>query len=690
MNWSVVRSVLRKELRETLRDRRTLTMMVVFPVFLYPVLFVLMQQLALFGQKSLEAEPVRVAVAGSPEASAFLARDTALRVVAAAGAPERAVAAGEVDAAVVLAPAAEGGTGTARIVFDEARERSQYARDLLSLRLYAWGDSLLARRLEARGLPASFARPLAVADSSVATARQVGGYALGRILPLVLILMTVLGAFYPAIDLAAGEKERGTLETLLTAPVPAREIVAGKFAAVATIGFAAAALNLGSMLLTFQSGVFSLQAAGMGEFSIPASAVLVILAMLVPLAVLFSALFLGIAVRSQSFKEAQNALTPVYIVSFLPAVLATVPGIAFTPAVAIVPVAGVAFLFRGLLQGDAPLLPSVLALASTAAYALLALRFAARNFGREEVLFGTGSGAASSAGVAERVRAWRAAERGIPLPAESLAFVAGVGLLYFYAGGALQAALRERGLLVSEWLLLALPAVAFAALGPYDLRRTLALRAPSARGLAAGLLIVAGGLPLGWAIGWAQTFFLPFPREFMLALEKLLTAGDAGRMIWLLVLVAVTPAVCEELVFRGVLLQGLGREMRMWRAVGVSALVFGAFHLSFETAVRFVPTAWIGLLIGYVVWHTRSVYAGMLMHFVNNGLAVLIVSTPSLRGALFTADGEPPWLLVAAGPLLLTAGVLLLPKRPAGPPDAPPPARPPADEPAAAGAVPRR
>ncbi|HEX2188236.1 MAG TPA: ABC transporter permease subunit/CPBP intramembrane protease [Longimicrobiaceae bacterium] len=690
MNWRVVRSVLGKELRETLRDRRTLMMMVVFPIFLYPVLFVLMQQLALFGQKSLESEPVRVVVSGSPEAAAFLARDTALRVVAASVPAERAVGAGEAEAAVVLAPAPEGGTGAALVLYDGSSDRSQYARDLVGDRLDAWSDTVLARRLAARGLPASFARPLAVADSSVATARQVGGYTLGRILPLVLILMTVLGAFYPAIDLAAGEKERGTLETLLTAPVPAREIVAGKFAAVAIIGFSAAALNLGSMLLTFQSGVFSLQAAGMGEFSIPASAVLVILAMLFPLAVLFSALFLGIAVRSQSFKEAQNALTPVYIVSFLPAVLATVPGISFTPAVAVVPVAGVAFLFRGLLQGDAPLLPSALALASTAVYALLALRFAARNFGREEVLFGTGSGTASTAGMAERVRAWRAAGRGIPLPAESLAFVAGVGLLYFYLGGALQAKLLERGLLVSEWLLLALPAVAFAALGPYDARRTLALRAPSARGLAAGLLVILGGLPLGWGIGWVQTFFLPFPREFMLALEKLLTAGDAGRMIWLLLLVALTPAVCEELVFRGVLLQGLGREMRMWRAVGLSALVFGAFHLSFETAVRFVPTAWIGLLIGYVVWHTRSLFAGMLMHFVNNGLAVLIVSTPSLRGALFTPEGEPPWLLVAASPVLLAAGVLLLPKRPSDPLDAPPPDRAPAGEAEPAAAAPQR
>jgi sodium transport system permease protein len=667
MNGRIVRRVVVKELRETVRDRRTLVLMIVLPVFLYPVIFVMMEQLALLGRRTLEARPAVVAVAGgAPELLAFLARDSALRVVPAPASPERAVAAGEVEAAVALSPeAGEGGTVRGRLLFDASSDRSQRAREVLGDRLDAWGDSLLARRVARAGLPPGFTVPLAVADSSVAAPEKVGGYALGRFLPLILILMTVLGTFYPAIDLAAGEKERGTLETLLTAPVPPREIVAGKFVAVAAIGFAAASLNLGSMLLTFQSGLFRFSRAAEIRFVLPPGAVLVVLAVLVPLAVLFAALFLGISVRAQSFKEAQNALTPVYLVSFLPAVLATVPGIEFTAGVALVPVAGVAFLFRALLSGSTPLLPALLALGSTLLYAVLALAFAARAFGREEVLFGSGAGRVSRAGFGERLRGWRSAGRGVPLPAESLAFVAGVGLLYFYLGSGLQATLGERGLLLSEWLLLALPAVLFAALGPYDLRRTLALRAPAPRALVAALLIALGGIPLGWALGWLQAFVfrIPVSEELFRALERLLTAGDARRMMWLVLLVAVTPAVCEEMVFRGVLLQGLGREMRMWRAVGLSALIFGAFHLSFETVIRLLPTAWIGLLIGYVAWHSRSLLPGMLMHFVNNGFAVLLVSTPALRARVVTPDGEPSWALVALAPWVLAAGVWLLPRR---------------------------
>src|SRR5690606_30712503 len=153
----------------------------------------------------------------------------------------------------------------------------------------------------------------------------------------ILILMSLLGAFYPAIDLAAGEKERGTLETLLTTPVPAREIVAGKFLTVALVGLAAAALNLASMLLTFQYAAFQFASVVEISFRLPLSTVLLVLLFLVPLAVFFAALFLGMALRAQSFKEAQNALTPVQLAAILPTILPTIPGIPFSYGLALVP-----------------------------------------------------------------------------------------------------------------------------------------------------------------------------------------------------------------------------------------------------------------------------------------------------------------------------------------------------------------
>ncbi len=670
-----VRTVLLKELKETIRDRRTVLIMVVVPVFLYPVLLVVLEQLALFGRRQLAEAPAAVAVVGERgRAFEFLARDTALRLEPADSAPLAALRAGEIDAAVVFDPPAGGRLGTtgARVLFDASRDRSNRARDLARDRLEEWGDSLLSRRLEAEGLPPSFAAPLAVADSSVASAERLGGYTLGRVLPMLLVLITLLGAFYPAIDLTAGEKERGTLEPLLTAPVPARAIVAGKFLAVTILALAAGALNLGSMLLTFESGIFRLAREVGLEFSLPFSTILLLLLFLVPLAVLFSALFLGLAVRAQSFKEAQNALTPVQLASLVPTYLPLIPGIPFGYGLALVPIGGVAVLFRELMAGSAPLGPGAVAVGSTVVYALLALRFAARSFGREEILFGSGGADRVSGGsLWTRVGAWRAGRQGVPGPAAALAFVAGVGLLYFYLGVRLQITGREQGLFASQWLFLALPAALFARLGPYRFRSALALRPVPPRALTAAVLIMAGGIPISWLLGWLQSLVLEIPEAYMQGFAELLSADSPGRLVWLFLLISITPAVCEELVFRGILLQGLSREMRMARAVLGSAAIFGAFHLSFETVIRFLPTAWLGLLLGYVVWNTRSVFPGMLMHAVNNATILLLVAFTGLQAYVVGPGGEPRWIAVPIGLALLVLGARLLPKREEPPSAAP-------------------
>jgi sodium transport system permease protein len=667
LSWRIIRTVVAKELRETLRDRRTLFIMIVIPVLLYPGMLIAVEQIAAFGQRSLEASAPRVAVVGEGAGGReFLESGGALQVMRFDTVPLGLLETGRV-AAIVVFPAEEWdteATNAVRVVFNGTDDYSQYARGIAHRQIAAFGDELLVRRLERQGLPPAYAAPLRVEDSSIATAKQMGGYALGRFLPLLLILMTVLGAFYPSIDMAAGEKERGTLETLLTAPVPADQIVTGKFVAAGLMGFIAASLNLASMLLTFQSGILSFGGAFDLQFSIPLHAILVILGVLMLLSILFSALFLGIAVRSHSFKEAQNSLTPVYVLSFMPAMLAMMPGLEFTTTMALVPVGGVAFLFRDLMGGSLQLEPAIVAVAATVIYAMVALIFAARAFGREDVLFGGPGGDVDVRPLRARLLAWRRREPGIPRATEVMLLVTFVALLYFYLGRALMVRLGETGIPLAQLLLIALPVLVFIAVGRHDPRRSLALRAAPPRAYGAAVLIVLGAIPIGWTIAWLQSFVISLPVEYLQALGELVTATDARRLLWLFLIVALVPAVCEELLFRGALMQGLARSDSMPRAVLLSALVFGAFHLSFETAIRFLPTFFLGAVLGYVVWHTRSLFTGMLMHLVNNAAVVALVSSPMLRERFSDPSGQPPWVLVAAAPLVLWAGLRLLPRRP--------------------------
>jgi sodium transport system permease protein len=663
---SAWRVVCAKELRETLRDRRTLLMMVVVPVLLYPVLLIVMEQLFLFGIRNLEAEAAPVAVVGDAPADllAILEADSAVELVEIETDPERAVRDDVVSAVAILAsePGTDG-TREVTLLFDAASDRSNRGGAELRSALREWRDSILAARLDTRALPRSFAEPIAVADSSIALPEEVGGYALGRFLPLLLVVITLLGAFYPAIDLAAGEKERGTLETLLTAPVPARDIVTGKFVTVALIGIIAAALNLTSMILTFQTGALQLTSTIGLVVSLPVTSVLVIFLTLVPLAVLFGAIFLGIAVGSSSFKEAQSALTPVYMGVLVPAMLPAFPGIDFGPLLALLPVAGVSFLFRDLMTGQASFGLGCLVLGSTTIYAGLALVFAARAFGSERVLFGGGdeSGEVSRAGLLARIFGHREGRK-VPLPGESLLLVAMVAVLFFWAGIQIQIRLGEPGVIVSQLLVLLLPAVLFVRLGGFDPVRTLSLRRPDATSVVGGVVLMLGAIPLVWVLGWLQTFVLPVPWELLEGMQDLITADSAARLGWLLLMLAVTPAICEEAVFRGVLLGGT-RGLTPWRMVVLNGVVFGTFHLSTETVIRFLPSATLGMVIAWAVWRTGSLFVGILMHFLNNGSIVVVASSTTLQD-LFSDPGAPPpfWLLPIAA-VLFGAGIHILLRR---------------------------
>lgn len=250
---------------------------------------------------------------------------------------------------------------------------------------------------------------------------------------------------------------------------------------------------------------------------------------------------------------------------------------------------------------------------------------------------------------------WRAAfgfrgtpEGRVPEPLAALGFIALVAVLFFYGAIQLQGALGEYGVLAAEWLLLFVPALLFVVIGRYDAKRTLSLRLPTSRALFGATLLAMGALPLIWLVGWLQTFVLPVPQEVLEGLQELMTAESLARGAWLLLVLAVTPAFCEEIIFRGVLL-GSTRNLGPWRLVVLNGLVFGAFHLSFQTVIRFLPTALLGGLIAWVVWRTKSIWVGVLMHFLNNATIIALTSWENTRESFSDPEMAPPvWLVLAS------------------------------------------
>lgn len=254
----------------------------------------------------------------------------------------------------------------------------------------------------------------------------------------------------------------------------------------------------------------------------------------------------------------------------------------------------------------------------------------------------------------------------VPPPASAILFVAGVAILFMSGAVGLQMVLGEGGLPAAEWLFLLLPAVLFVRAGGYDPVATFSLRRPPPVALAGGILLVAGATPVAWAIGWLQSFVLPIPPQVVESLEQLVTAGSPRRLLWLLFAVAVTPAVCEEVVFRGVLLSST-RTLATWRVLLLNGVVFGAFHLSLETPIRFLPTAWLGIVIAWGVLRSSSLWTGVLMHLLNNAVIVVLASAPSLSRAVTDPEAPPPPALMALAVLALGAGWWLLESTPRPP-----------------------
>jgi len=249
-----------------------------------------------------------------------------------------------------------------------------------------------------------------------------------------------------------------------------------------------------------------------------------------------------------------------------------------------------------------------------------------------------------------------------PGPKQVLALALAVGGMYILGGGILPALLGEGGILLTQIVFLLLPALAFLRAAGGGVSPLLPGARPSRRQLVGATLLIAGGMPLAWGLAWMQSLVLPLPEGYIEAMGRMMQVDSPGRLAWLLLLVAITPAVCEEILFRGVVMKGL-RSLGAPAAIGISSVIFASFHLSLESAFRFLPTLWLGALLGVGVWLSGSVWIGVLMHGLNNGSIVLLGALAArVAGDASPADpqGAPPLFLLPVALFLVARGVRLL------------------------------
>ncbi|RUL87210.1 ABC transporter permease subunit/CPBP intramembrane protease [Tautonia sociabilis] len=659
MRWSRIRLIFGRELRDQLRDRRTIFMIFVLPVLLYPILGFTVKTLA----EAFDNTVRRVVVVGAeylPDEpplltegeGGFLRFDPGLfdgggspplliEPVPPGGRwddPQQQLAAlrnGEADVIVDIPAEVRGQITrlerpTFKIAYLRSDEQSLATYQVVEDVIARWQDAIVARRLAADEKPAEYVAPVEV--EAVDLARQVlGSSASGvsvwaRLFPFLLVMMALTGAFYPAVDLCAGEKERGTMETLLISPALRSEIVVGKFLTVMAASAGTALLNLASMGLTMAvlGPQLAAGAAGPGspmdELAPPSPIALAwIVVLLIPLSGFFSAVCLALAVLARSMKEGQYYMTPLYLISLPLIFLTLMPGVDLNPFYSLVPITGVSLLLKKLIleqyvEARPYFLPVLL---STIVYGLIALRWAVGQFRTEQVLFREAERFDLGSWVRHLVR-----DRGpVPSGGQAVACFAIILALSWYTSILLTRTDPLVALALGQLVFILVPPTAMALVLTSSPRRTLRLRWPGwapillATGLAATLN------PLTAELRPVVTDLFPIPPAVEQALEALQAA--IPNLATAVLLIAVIPAICEEVAFRGYILSGLETAHSRGVAIVLSAFLFAFLHVLISLFQQFFNAALLGLVLGWMALKTRSLFPSIAFHLTNNALAVL-------------------------------------------------------------------
>lgn len=656
-----VRILVRKELLDILRDKKTLVMMVAVPMLLYPLIIIGM---ALFFSAMYSSQADQVYSVG------YEAREKAF-----GEALERILEQHreELDTGIELLPLdaqescsvwleMEGEKdGVLQVIIhytsasQDSRIGKQAAEELLDL----YRAELVRQRLEAEGLEESILHPVEYVAEDGSTLTESMGMDMGGSIGLMLIATILLGAMYPAIDATAGEKERGTLETLLTLPVTNFQMILSKYISVALFTSVTAILSLlslGGSVLFLMYGVAD--AGTLPGISLAAllSAIPVLAATLLVTALLCSALCMCFCVFAKSFKEANNYVTPMLLAVMFASMAGMLPTVVLDGRTALIPVVNVSLLVKQLIAGHLDLALAGMVIGVNLACSLLIIWVLAKLYDSEAVLFAEGFGSFRIFQKRSEIQ-----KGTIPAPGDVVMAVTALFLLILYVGSAASMRLGFWGTGVNQLLILAVPLAVVWYLKT-DVRSLFALKKPDARMVPGSVILHFGVYLLAFGIGNLLIWLFPVSAQNVEAVFSPMME----QPLWALLLVtAVLPGIGEELLFRGFLFGSVREYLIKKRRVSIkgavfwgilsSALVFGAFHMSL---VKLLPTALLGACFAWILWKCGSIYVTMFLHFLNNSISMLALKYPEAVGKVFPLLTKESLSLTQALGLLGAGGLI--------------------------------
>ena len=395
MGWLII---LIKELTDMIRDRRTIFMMVVMPLVVIPLLAITAIKLTQSQIEKAKDKELRVAVIGetaAPELFKRLSKEENFFLVTMTNADSaRAMTAEQTLDGVVIIPQdfsefVEGDKqATIRLIF-KSSESLNAARRRIEAIIDQYDREIVNERIGRLQLDETLFDAIAIEREDVASTEEKFAENAGGFLPYIFIIFGFMGSIYPALDLGAGEKERGTLETILSSPASRFDIVMGKFLVVLLFSIATAFLAMLGVLImvyqflpTIETNITQTVMDMLGPRRI-----FIIMSMVLPVSAFFAAVALAISIFAKSFKEAQSMMAPLNIIIILPAMIGMLPGFKLTAVTAAIPILNLSLATKAILGGSAdPILIAEVYL-SLFFLAGVSIYGCARWFNREETLF---------------------------------------------------------------------------------------------------------------------------------------------------------------------------------------------------------------------------------------------------------------------------------------------------------------
>jgi len=445
-----------------------------------------------------------------------------------------------------------------------------------------------------------------VDESSTATKAAVTGSIVGSFITVCLVIMLFTGGAVAAMDIISGEKERGTLETLLTTAAGRAEIVTAKQFAITSVGLVITLLQGLNFLLYVKLNAVALPKDF--QLQLPMGMALTLLLLFIPLAATIAAVLLMISAYAKSYKESQMYFFPVYLLSLIPSLASLMPAISLRSAIAFVPLANVSVAAREIMTGRPDALMIAVTFGVMTLTAGLLMRVSARMLKREDLIIPSHFAAAEFLGgpalFQKRVLRWFALMW-------ALTFVAATNVRAL--------AVFQRQLIFNEIVVMLGAAVLMMWVYRLKPAEVLSLRRVKPAVWIGILFLIPSAYLTALGIFRVVNVIIPAPQQLLERFSS--DVIPKGMPEWqLLLYIAVLPAVCEEIAFRGILLSGLKRKLRPASLVVVVGLIFGLFHI---TLFRLAPTAAIGMVLTAIALMTGSVFPGMLLHAGNNAFGVI-------------------------------------------------------------------